>query len=116
MIDAKAVAALLGLSATKVYDLARSGALVSYRFGDAVRFDPADVEAYKQSCRVVVRSPDRCRDPSPSPQLVTTDPLGDDADLAAYFRAAGVRPRSAPASVAKTRAPRKARPHSRTRP
>lgn len=116
MINAKAVGLLLGLSATKVYDLARSGALVSYRFGGAVRFDPQDVEAYKQSCRVVVLQPVRCRDPLPTVRLVPSEPLGDDADLAAYFRAAGVKPRSAPSSVAKKGAPRKARPYPRTRP
>ncbi len=56
MIDAKAVGVLLGLSTSKVYDLARRGELVSYRFGDAVRFEQADVDAYKARCKVVVKT------------------------------------------------------------
>ena len=55
MLSAAQVAALLGLSARKVYDLAASGEIASYRFGDAIRFEPADVDAYKASCKVVVR-------------------------------------------------------------
>ena len=47
MLTAKQVAAELGLSARKVYDLARSGALPSYRFGDSVRFEPQEVETYR---------------------------------------------------------------------
>lgn len=59
MLTAAQVGAMLGLSPRKVYDMARSGEIQCYRFGDAVRFEPADVEAYKASCRVVVRDPGR---------------------------------------------------------
>lgn len=51
MLTAKQVALMLGLSSRKVYELARSKAIPSFRFGDAVRFDPADVETYRTSCR-----------------------------------------------------------------
>src|SRR6185295_5327232 len=51
MLNAKQVGPLLGLSPRKVYELARSGTLPSYRFGDAVRFAPEDVETYRTSCR-----------------------------------------------------------------
>lgn len=40
MLTAASVAKMLGIGRTTVYALARSGALPSYRFGDAVRFDP----------------------------------------------------------------------------
>ena len=51
MLTAAQTAAQLGLSARKVYDLAASGSLASYRFDGSIRFDPADVELYKTSCR-----------------------------------------------------------------
>ena len=54
MLTAAQVGSMLGLSLSKVYDLARSGDLRCYRFGGAVRFEPADVEAYKAACKVVV--------------------------------------------------------------
>ena len=50
MITAAAVATLLGISPRAVYDLADRGMLACYRFGvrgGAVRFDEADVAAYK---------------------------------------------------------------------
>lgn len=47
MLTAAAVADMLGLKPRTVYDLARRGELASYRFGAALRFDHADVEAYK---------------------------------------------------------------------
>ncbi|MDR3004839.1 MAG: helix-turn-helix domain-containing protein, partial [Acidovorax sp.] len=53
MIDAKQVALLLGLSERTVYELAKSGRLNCYRFGSAVRFEQADIEEYKKSCRSV---------------------------------------------------------------
>lgn len=87
MLTAKEVAALLGLSARKVYELASSGKLPSYRFGDAVRFDPVDVEAFKASCRVVVR-PAASLGLSSAP--VNLSLRNADDDLQAYFRRRGV--------------------------
>ncbi|MEY5099605.1 MAG: Burkholderia phage Mica [Pseudomonadota bacterium] len=52
MLPAATVAQQLGLSRRAVYDLADRGILPCYRLGvgrGAVRFDPADVEAYKRS-------------------------------------------------------------------
>jgi len=50
MLTADQVAAILGLKRRTVYDLAASGALPSFRPAPgAVRFDPADVEAYHPS-------------------------------------------------------------------
>lgn len=45
MLTAQHVAQQLGISARLVYDLHRRGALPGYRFGGALRFDPADVAA-----------------------------------------------------------------------
>lgn len=52
----------LGISARSVYAIAKAGKIACHRLGlenGAVRFDPTDIEAYKQSCR----SPaiDRCQ-------------------------------------------------------
>ncbi|WP_084455199.1 helix-turn-helix domain-containing protein [Comamonas composti] len=47
MIDAKTVAAQLGLSERTVYELAKSGRLNCYRFGSSVRFEQSDIEEYK---------------------------------------------------------------------
>ena len=51
MLTAADVAAQLGLSKRKVYELAASGRLAHYRFGDAVRFEQADVDTYRAACR-----------------------------------------------------------------
>lgn len=49
MLTANDVSVQLGLSLTKVYDLARTGELPSYRFGSAVRFDQRDVSALRNN-------------------------------------------------------------------
>lgn len=54
MLNASTVAQQLGISRRAVYDLADRGILPCYRLGvgrGALRFDPADVEAYRASCR-----------------------------------------------------------------
>jgi excisionase family DNA binding protein len=75
MLTAADAAALLGLKPRTVYALASSDALASHRFGSAVRFDPADIEAYKQSCRLPATT--RAAEPEKS---ATVDPT-----FAAYF-------------------------------
>lgn len=57
MLTAADVAAMLGLKPRTVYDIPVDQ-LPRYRLGagrGAVRFEQADVEAYKASCKVVVR-------------------------------------------------------------
>lgn len=94
LITAKAVAAMLGISARKVYDMAKSGALPSFKIDDAVRFDPQDVAAYRESCRVIAQWARR----TPS----TNGPNGNlslkdaDAELHAYFRRQGLAVREKP--------------------
>jgi excisionase family DNA binding protein len=52
LITAKEAADIMGISVGAVYDRAAPrGSLPCYRFGGALRFDPADVDAYMQSCR-----------------------------------------------------------------
>lgn len=51
MFKAKEVAAMLNVSKRHVYSLRERGELVGYWFGDTLRFDPADVEAYRALCR-----------------------------------------------------------------
>jgi excisionase family DNA binding protein len=54
MLPASTVAQQLGLSTRAVYELHAAGLLPGYRLGAggrALRFDPADVEAYRASCR-----------------------------------------------------------------
>jgi excisionase family DNA binding protein len=50
LLDAPAVARLLGVKCAAVYRWARSGELKSFRPGaGTVRFDPADVESFKKA-------------------------------------------------------------------
>ena len=91
MLTAKEAGALLRLSARAVYQLAKSGAIPCHRMGEkrgAVRFDPADVEAYRTSCRSV-----GARETSATASISTESLKVSDTGLASYFRAAGVRPK-----------------------
>lgn len=100
LIDAKAVGALLGLSPRTVYDLASSGRLACYRIRGAVRFDPADVEAFKQSCRVDVRSatPRQTSREGANLSGLLRDPH---AELMRYFERQRVKVRPAPVPMTK---------------
>ncbi len=51
MLTATQAAQALGVSKRHLYALAAKGLLPCYRFGGAVRFDAADLDAYKASCR-----------------------------------------------------------------
>ena len=99
MLTAAEVAHCLRLSVRAVYDLAASGAIPSFRFGRAVRFDPADVEAYRTSCRSA-----GIAGTSAGASSSTVCLKAADTDLAAFFRAAGVKPRLTPTTAAKRRA------------
>ena len=91
MITVQQVAQQLNIRSSVVYEHARSGKLVCYRFGSAIRFDPADVEAYKASCRSVA---------PPAGPLITprteAKPGVCGGELLALFRAAGIKPRLTP--------------------
>lgn len=88
MLTAKQVAIELGISARTVYDLHASGALPGYKFGRAIRFAPADVATYRESCRSAGTVETRVG-VSSSTALFKAAATG----LASCFRAAGVKPR-----------------------
>src|SRR5574343_130777 len=101
MLTAAEVAALLGISRRTVPDIPEAQ-LPRYRMGrgrGAVRFDPADVETYRASCRsTVIR---RAIAGSLSSAVVST--VGE-SELASAFRALGVAPRPSPSTSARRRA------------
>jgi len=88
MLSAGHVAGLLGISRRHVYALAHRGDLPSYRFGDAIRFDPSDVEAYKSACRTVVPQP-----PSVRLSIRTVNVANANDELRAYFKRMGIKTR-----------------------
>lgn len=99
MLTAAQVAERLGLSKRKVYELAQSGKVPCFRFGDAVRFEPADVEAFKNSCRS-----DGTRATSAGAMSSTAVFKAGANELLAYFQRAGVAPRLTPTIAPKARA------------
>jgi excisionase family DNA binding protein len=51
-MSVKDAASKLGVSPSKVYELVSQRRLAHYRIGGKILFEDADVEAYRQSCRV----------------------------------------------------------------
>ncbi len=98
MLTAAQAAEQLGISRRLVYDLAKRGELVSYRFGDALRFAPEDLETYRTSCRSVGTPATSAGALSSTASLKVSG-----SELADFFRKAGVKPRPTP-STAKSRA------------
>lgn len=91
LVRASEAGRLLGISARSVYALATAGKLACHRLGvgdGAVRFDPADIEAYKKSCR----SPATTR-AAGSTNLIASSPEPGGSALTAYFRKAGREPK-----------------------
>lgn len=92
MIDAAGAAELLGVSRRMVYDLFASGRLPGYRYSArAVRFDVADVEAFRQASRSEPPPAPKCR---PLTKRLEAKDAG--AGLRGLFAAAGVKPRQRP--------------------
>lgn len=100
LICATAVAALLGISSRTVYDLVYSGRLTVYLVGGSLRFDPADVEAFKQSCRRQAR-PATALGPRRRPPSVRISREDSDSALRRYFESNGVKPRLRPPGIGK---------------
>ncbi len=88
-MKAREVADLLDVSVRKVYELADSGDLVSYRYGSAVRFELADVEEYKSRCR----SHGTKRESVGNTSFAELSAPGVESALIERFRAGGVEPR-----------------------
>ena len=97
LMTAKEVAASLRLGLSTVYGLARSGELPSVQIGDAVRFDPLDVETFKASCRRTTTRPANAGATNLTGLLMDAD-----SALKNYFQKAGVQPRPMPTRARKT--------------
>jgi excisionase family DNA binding protein len=97
LMTAEEVAQALRLGLSTVYGLARSGELPSIKFGEAVRFDPLDVETFKASCRRTTTKP-------ASAGATNLTGLLTDADsaLASYFQGTGRQPKRKPTRASKT--------------
>lgn len=96
-MKAREVAEFLDVSVRKVYELADSGALVSYRYGSAVRFELADVEEYKTKCRSHGTKPASVGNIS----YAELSAPGVESALIDRFRAGGVEPRRKRMTTAK---------------
>lgn len=106
MLTAREVAAMLGIKPRTVYDIPLDQ-LPRYQLGagrGAVRYEPADVDTYKAACRSA-GTPATSAGASSSTALLRVADTG----LAAYFRAAGVKPKLTPTS-AKPRSAQTAKP------
>lgn len=102
MLTAAEAAAALGLKPRTVYQLARQGLLACHRMGPAggaVRFAPADVEAYLHKCRSAGTTATNA-----GASNSTASCWASGIDLAAYFRAAGVKPKLTRSTAKKPRA------------
>lgn len=108
LLTAREVGALLGLSARAVYDAAAAGHLACYRLGvgrGAVRFDPADVEAYKAACRSTAIKP-----PAAGVSTLTSASTASAFGGASFSRPGGPDPKPTHSTA------RKARPCTRLPP
>lgn len=83
------VAQQLRVSTSMVYSLVSSGRLAVIRIGSALRFDPADIEAFLAASKVPARAAAASRAGAavPTVRLESRHP-----DLLAIFRRAGVTP------------------------
>lgn len=102
LLKAREAGKLLGLSARTMYALAAAGKIACHRMGvgdAAIRFDPADLEAYKQSCR----SPATTRAAGSTSSTVKYQAEGESA-LTSYFRRAGREPKQKPSTTRKQHA------------
>ena len=88
MLTATVVASMLGLSPRAVYELHAAGRLPGYRFGRAVRFDPADVETFRLSCRSAGTP---ATNAGATNSTVSLKVAG--TGLADYFQKAGLKPK-----------------------
>lgn len=93
MLTAKQVAEMLGLSRSKVYELASSAKLPSYRFDGALRFASSDVETFIAASRVAAHPMPNTKQPLRGVTLKVGRGDGE-SDLEKYFRAHGLKPKS----------------------
>ena len=100
MLTAAEAAPMLGLKPRTLYALAKAGKIACHRLGvgdGAVRFELADIEAYKQSCRLPATT-----QAVGSTNLTASLPESD-SGLTAYFRKAGREPKRKTSTSGKQR-------------
>lgn len=88
MLTATQAAQVLGVSKRTIYTLAAKGLLPCYRIGSVIRFEQADLDAYKASCRSASTPAINAGDFS----SIARQAAGESA-LLNYFREAGIAPR-----------------------
>ncbi len=90
LLTARQVAEELAISQSMVYALAARGEIPAVRIGTALRFEPSDVEAFVQACKVPAAvKPSAANAGRPATvRLNASEP-----DQLACFRRAGVKPR-----------------------
>ena len=93
MLTAKQVAEMLGLSRSKVYELANSAKLISYRFDGVLRFKLGDVEAFVEVSRVGYPSTLTPKQSLRSAWL-RAPPADGESELQKQFRALGIKLRT----------------------
>jgi excisionase family DNA binding protein len=101
LLKARDAGRLLGLSARTMYALAAAGKIACHRMGvgdAAIRFDPADIEAYKTACRSPATTP-----AAGCSSLIASSPEPAGNALTAYFRKAGREPKRKPTTSGKQR-------------
>jgi excisionase family DNA binding protein len=91
MLSAKEAQAMLGVSLRSIYCLAKSGAIAHYRFGSSIRFEEAQLLAYKESCKVATRVQKEI-----TVSRVNVSSTGEKSALLEYFEKAGIKVRHKP--------------------
>lgn len=97
MIDAKAAAAMLGISTRMLYDLAApNGPIPCTRYSaKCVRFNPDDVKAYAASCRCEPCGPVKEAGQARLPSVKLQASPGE-SELMKLFRRDGITPKPRP--------------------
>lgn len=110
MLTAAQAAKILGLSARTMYDLAKAGKIPKHPDG----FDPAEVEAYRESCRCEpAPRPEPAPKPAPLPVVLPWDVPGSAAarffgrDRKREAAPSGPQPKPVPPTPAERRRQRK---------
>lgn len=84
---------MLGVSIRLFYSLVQSGAIAHYRFGKrTLRFEEAQILAYKESCEVAARVARVPKELSVT-RVNVSSPTGEKSALLAYFEKAGIKVR-----------------------
>lgn len=98
-LSVKQAAHSLGISPSKLYELARAGKVAHYRFDSSIKFDPAHLDDYKAACL------HKCQSPATTPAAgcinLTASSPGHGSGLTAYFQRAGLKRKPRPLTASK---------------